>query len=60
MTVTGHDPADVLVPTLQVQLTLPAELAVLGPSPLAVAGPDLYSTTIEQLAAGSVRTVAVA
>jgi hypothetical protein len=29
---------------------VPAELAVLSPSPAAVEGPDLYSTTIEQRA----------
>jgi hypothetical protein len=40
----------VLPPTFHDQVMVPAELAVLSPSPAAVEGPDLYSTTIEQRA----------
>ena len=43
-----------LVPTFQDQLTAPVELAVLSPSPAAVEGPDLYSTTIEHRAPADV------
>ncbi|MEA2629796.1 MAG: hypothetical protein QOE66_15 [Chloroflexota bacterium] len=39
-----------LPPTFHDQVIVPAELAVLSPSPAAVEGPDLYSTTIEQRA----------
>lgn len=60
VTVTGQLPSVVLVPTLQVQEATPVELAVLGSRPAAVDGPDLYSTTILQLARGKVLTVAVA
>lgn len=58
--VTGQEPAVVRVPTLHVQLTEPPEPAVLGPSPAALDGPDLYWTTIEQAAPGEVRAAAVA
>jgi hypothetical protein len=58
--VTGQEPGVVRVPTFQVQLTTPVEPAVLFPKPLAVEGPDLYSTTIEQAALGEVLAVAVA
>jgi hypothetical protein len=60
VTVTGQLPAVVRGPTLQVQDAIPLLLAVLGPRPAAVEGPDLYSTTIAQEAPALVRTVAVA
>jgi hypothetical protein len=44
----------VLPPTFHDQVIVPAELAVLSPSPAAVEGPDLYSTTIEQRAVADV------
>jgi hypothetical protein len=59
-TVTGHLPADVLIPTFHDQLTAPVALAVFGSSPAAVDGPDLYSTSIEHSARGEVFTFAVA
>ena len=46
----GQVPRVVLLPIFQDQLTAPVELAVLSPSPAAVDGPDLYSTSIEQRA----------
>jgi len=54
VTVTGHDPGVVRVPTFQVQLAFPELLAVLGPKPAAVEGPDAYSTTMLQLAPAAV------
>jgi hypothetical protein len=60
VTVTGHEPAVVLTPTFQLQLTSPAAFAVLGSRPAAVDGPDLYSTSIVQYAAAAVLTAAVA
>ena len=60
VTVTGHDPAVVLPPTLQVHDTTPDALAVLAPRPAAVADPDLYSTSIEHFARDAVLTVTVA
>jgi hypothetical protein len=39
--VTGQLPGVVLVPTFQVQLTLPLAFAAFGPRPAAVEGPDL-------------------
>jgi hypothetical protein len=44
----------VLPPTFHDQVMVPAELAVLSPSPAAVEGPDLYWATIEQRAFGDV------
>lgn len=58
--VTGQEPGVVRVPTFQVQLTTPVEPAVWFPRPLALEGPDLYSTTIQQAALGVVLAVAVA
>ena len=58
--VTGHDPAVVLLPTLQVHDTTPDAFAVLAPRPAAVADPDLYSTSIEHFARDAVLTVTVA
>jgi hypothetical protein len=46
--VTGQLPAVVLEPTFHVHDATPVLLAYLGPSPAAVDGPDLYSTTIVQ------------
>ncbi len=60
VTVTGHEPGVVRVPTFQVQLTNPVLLAVLLPSPAAFDGPEAYSTTIEQAAEAAVLTDAVA
>jgi hypothetical protein len=40
-TVTGQLPFEVLDPTRQDQLTVPDALAVFGPRPEAVEGPDL-------------------
>jgi hypothetical protein len=48
LTVTGQLPAVVRVPTFHVQDATPLPFAYFGPKPLAVDGPDLYSTTIEQ------------
>jgi len=48
LTVTGQLPEVVRVPTFHVQLTAPVALAVFGPRPAAVDGPDLYSTTMVQ------------
>jgi hypothetical protein len=48
VTVTGQLPRVVLVPTFQVQDATPVLLADFGPRPAAVAGPDLYSTTMVQ------------
>lgn len=61
-TVTGHEPWVVLDPIFQLQDATPDPLAVVSPSPEAFDGPDLYSTTIEQLAPARVliETVAVA
>jgi len=60
VTVTGQPPSVVLVPTFQVHDAMPLAFAVVGPSPAACEGPDLYSTTIEQEAPAFVVTVAVA
>jgi hypothetical protein len=60
VTVTGQLPAVVREPTFHVQEAIPLLFAVLGPSPAAFEGPDLYSTTIVQEAPALVRTVAVA
>jgi hypothetical protein len=60
VTVTGHEPTVVRVPTLHVQLTLPVLLAVLGPSPAALEGPDLYSTVIVHAAPAFVRAAMLA
>ncbi|MFL5724573.1 MAG: hypothetical protein ACJ78H_14390, partial [Chloroflexota bacterium] len=43
-----------LLPTFHDHETAPVELAVLSPSPAAVDGPDLYSTSIEHRAFGAV------
>jgi hypothetical protein len=58
--VTGHSPGVVRVPTSQVHDTTPVPEAVLGSSPAAWLGPDLYSTSMEHDALGAVCTVAVA
>ncbi len=57
----GQLPVEVVLPTLHDQVTTPVEFAVLSPSPDAVEGPDLYSTSIEHRAFGDVLidTVAV-
>jgi hypothetical protein len=57
---TGHSPGVVRVPTSQVHDTTPVPEAVLGSSPVAWLGPDLYSTSMEHAARGAVCTVAVA
>jgi hypothetical protein len=60
VTVTGHEPTVVREPIFQVQLTLPVPLAVLGPRPAALDGPDLYSTTMVHVAPAFVRATRVA
>ncbi len=60
VTVTGQLPMVVLLPTFHVQDAAPPLFAVLGPSPAAVDGPDLYSTTIVHAVLGLVLTVALA
>ena len=60
VTVTGHEPRVVEPPMSQVQEVAPEESAVFGPRPAALDGPDLYCTTIEQLAPARVCTAAVA
>jgi hypothetical protein len=49
----------VLLPTIQVQETLPAPSEVLAPRPWALDGPDLYSTRIEHTVLGEVLTISV-
>jgi hypothetical protein len=53
VTVTGHVPGVVRVPTFQVHATAPEADAVFGYRPAAVEGPDLYSTSMEQFALGA-------
>lgn len=60
VTVTGQLPGVVLVPTFQVHDATPEEFAFFGSRPAADEGPDLYSTTMLQLAPAKVLTVAVA
>jgi hypothetical protein len=60
VTVTGPVPEAVFGPTCQLQDATPLPSAVCGCSPPAVAGPDLYTTTMVQDAPGFVLTVAVA
>jgi hypothetical protein len=60
VTVTGPVPDAVFGPTCQLHDATPLGSAVPGRSPPAVAGPDLYTTSIVQDAPGFVFTVAVA
>lgn len=60
VTVTGHEPVEVLLPIRQVHVTDPPLFAALSPSPDALDGPEAYSTVIEQRAPAAVRAVAVA
>jgi hypothetical protein len=60
VTVTGQLPGVVRPPTFHVQDAIPVEFADVGPRPDAVEGPDLYSTSIEQLAPANVLAFAVA
>jgi hypothetical protein len=59
-TVTGQLPLLVAAPTVQDQLMTPVEDAGLAPRPAALDGPDLYSTSMPQVARASVLIVAVA
>jgi hypothetical protein len=59
-TVTGQLPGVVRVLTVQLQVTAPVALAVLGPRPAAREGPDLYSTTTVQAALAAVFAPTVA
>ena len=60
VTVIGYVPVAGLEPTFQVQETFPPLSAVLEPRPVAVLGPELYSTSIEHSAPGTVLAFSVA
>ena len=52
----GHCPRVVLVPTIQLQETIPDPSDERAVKPWAWDGPDLYWTTMEQIVLGDVRT----
>jgi hypothetical protein len=58
--VTGQSPGVVRAETSQLHETAPEADAVFGYRPAAFEEPDLYSTSMEQLALGAVRAVALA
>src|SRR3990172_8223459 len=55
----GHSPGVVFCPTFQVQLQRPSPPAVVGSSPRASLAPELYLTSIEQLAPAAVSIITV-